>query len=163
MGDKLLSTKLCKWPKAFEVARVWFNHALRFPGCWCEDCKKSKKNKWLALSHSKNNYETIHDMQQIKFYGFTLITTKNFHTQCNLVVWATPEVEIHTCLQQSTILMLQLKFQSTNFTVRHQTSGCNMNRNIIDFRDTSWSLERFWVLIPTKMKVGGGLKNKMEI
>ena len=96
MGHKLLSTKLCKCPlKAFEVACVWFNLALRSPRRWCEDCKKSKKNKWLALSQSKNNYETIHDMQQIKFYGFTLITAKNFHTQCNLVVWAIPEIEIH--------------------------------------------------------------------
>ena len=158
LGNKLLSNKLCKCPKAFEVACVWFNLDLRSPGRWCEDCAKSKKNKWLALSQSNNNYETIHDMQQIKFYGFTLITAKNFHTQCNLVIWATPEVEIHTCLQQSTILMLQLKFQSTNFTVRHQTSGSNINRIIIDFRDTSRTLERFWVLIPTKMKVGEGLK-----
>ena len=106
LGNKLLSNRLCKCPKAFEVACVWFNLDLRSPGRWCEDCAKSKKNKWLALSQSNNNYETIHDMQQIKFYGFTLITAKNFHTQCNLVVWATPEVEIHTCLQQSTILML---------------------------------------------------------
>ena len=96
LGNKLLSNKLCKCPKAFEVACVWFNLDLRSPGRWCEDCAKSKKNKWLALSQSNNNYETIHDMQQIKFYGFTLITAKNFHTQCNLVVWAIPEVEIHT-------------------------------------------------------------------
>ena len=96
LGNKLLSNKLCKCPKAFEVACVWFNLDLRSPGRWCEDFAKSKKNKWLALSQSNNNYETIHDMQQIKFYGFTLITAKNFHTQCNLVVWAIPEVEIHT-------------------------------------------------------------------
>ena len=56
--------------------------------------REIKEKQVTCIESEQNNYETIHDMQQIKFYGFTLITAKNFHTQCNLVVWAIPEIEI---------------------------------------------------------------------